>query len=163
MDWNDTPEQTAFRQRVKALIAEEFPDYYRRRLADGLEDPGSWIGDRNSDDEEQRQAAVAWGDAISKHGWFAPQWPTEYGGGGLSPMEQFIYNMELAKAAAPTVGGAGVSLLGRTLIVHGTDEQKASLLPKISFPVKTVWTQGYSEPGAGSDLASLQTRAVLRR
>ena len=160
MDWNDTPEQAAFRERVKALIADDFPDYYRRRLAEGLEDPASWIGDRNSGEGERREAAVAWGKAISQHGWFAPQWPTEYGGGGLSPMEQFIYNMELAEAAAPTVGGSGVSLLGPTLIVHGTDEQKESLLPAI-LSGETVWAQGYSEPGAGSDLASLQTRAVL--
>ena len=160
MDWADTPDQAAFRQQVKDVIEAKLPGYYKRQLELGLEDPQGWIGDRNSEDAEVSGAAVEWGDAISGEGWFAPHWPKEYGGAGLSPMEQFIYNMEMAEAGAPTVGGGGVSLLGPTIIVHGTDEQKAKYLSGI-LSGETVWAQGYSEPGAGSDLGSLQTRASL--
>ena len=160
MDWADTPDQAAFRQQVKDVIDAKLPGYYKRQLEMGLEDPQGWIGDRNSDDSEVSSAAVEWGDAIAGEGWFAPHWPKEYGGAGLSPMEQFIYNMEMAEAGAPTVGRGGVSLLGPTIIVHGTDEQKAKYLSGI-LSGETVWAQGYSEPGAGSDLGSLQTRAAL--
>ena len=160
MDWADTPEQAEFRQQVRGVIEAKLPGHYKDLLAQGLEDPSGWIGDRNSDDEALRDAAVEWGDAISAEGWFAPHWPKEYGGAGLSPMEQFIYNMEMAEAGAPSVGGGGVSLLGPTIIVHGTDEQKAKHLSGI-LSGEVVWAQGYSEPGAGSDLGSLQTRAAL--
>ena len=160
MDWADTPEQATFRQQVRGVIEAKLPGHYKDLLAQGLEDPQGWIGDRNSDNEALRDAAVEWGDAISAEGWFAPHWPKEYGGAGLSPMEQFIYNMEMAEAGAPSVGGGGVSLLGPTIIVHGTDEQKAKHLSGI-LSGEVVWAQGYSEPGAGSDLGSLQTRAAL--
>ncbi len=160
MDWSDTPEQAEFRQRVKDVIDAKLPAYYKGLLEKGLEDPGGWIGDRNSDDEEQRSAAVEWGESMSAEGWFAPHWPAEYGGAGLTPMEQFIYNMEMAEAGAPSVGGGGVSLLGPTIIVHGRDDQKQKYLSGI-LSGEIVWAQGYSEPGAGSDLGSLQTRATL--
>ena len=160
MDWSDTPEQAEFRQRVKDVIDAKLPAYYKDLLDKGLEDPGGWIGDRNSDDEEQRSAAVEWGESMSAEGWFAPHWPAEYGGAGLTPMEQFIYNMEMAEAGAPSVGGGGVSLLGPTIIVHGRDDQKQKYLSGI-LSGEIVWAQGYSEPGAGSDLGSLQTRATL--
>ena len=158
MDWDDTAEQAAFRREVRALIDERLPAYYRRRRDEGT--AGDWVADRRSDDAERTQAAEDWGAAVSERGWFAPQWPKEFGGGGLTPMEQFIFNQELAQAGAPRVGGSGVSLLGPTLIVHGTDEQRRQYLPKI-LSGDVVWAQGYSEPGAGSDLASLQTRAIL--
>ena len=158
MDWDDTPEQAAFRQQVSTLIKDRLPAYYRRLSDEG--DSGNWITDRKSDDPEQRQAADDWGAAVAERGWSAPQWPKEYGGGGLSPMEQFIFNQELAIAGAPTVGGYGVSLLGPTLVVHGSEEQRREYLPKI-LSGEVSWAQGYSEPGSGSDLASLQTRAVL--
>ncbi len=158
MDWDDTAEQAAFRSEVKALIEERLPPYYRLRREEGT--AGNWVADRRSDDPERTQAAEDWRAAVSERGWFAPQWPAEFGGGGLTPMEQFIFSQELARAGAPTVGGSGVSLLGPTLIVHGTDEQKRQYLPKI-LSGDVVWAQGYSEPGAGSDLASLQTRAIL--
>ena len=69
--------------------------------------------------------------ALSEKGWVAPAWPKEYGGAGLTVMEQFIFNQEMAEADAPSVGGMGVSMLGPTLIVHGSDEQKAEHLPRI--------------------------------
>ncbi len=161
MDWSDTPDQAAFRQEVKALVDEHLPALYRRMRDEGIEEgyEGGWIADRVSDDTERKGAAEDWTDAVSDRGWFAPHWPEEYGGAGLSPMEQFIYNQELAEAGAPIVGGSGVSLLGPTLIVHGTEEQKEKYLTNI-LSGETVWAQGYSEPGAGSDLGSLQTRAI---
>ncbi|MFN8639122.1 MAG: acyl-CoA dehydrogenase family protein [Dehalococcoidia bacterium] len=88
-----------------------------------------------------------------------PHWPKQYGGAGLTVMEQFIFNQEMTEANAPAVGGMGVSMLGPTLIVHGTDEQKQEHLPRI-LSGEVAWAEGYSEPGSGSDLASLQTRAV---
>jgi alkylation response protein AidB-like acyl-CoA dehydrogenase len=83
----------------------------------------------------------------------------EYGGAGLSVMEQFIFNSEMSEARAPRPGGIATMFAGPTLIVHGTEEQKSKYLPEI-LQGDTIWCQGYSEPGSGSDLASLQTRAI---
>ncbi len=151
MDWNDNDEQAAFRAEVQDVIQTKLPARY--------ENGGDWEIDRVDEREEVRQAANDWAAALSEKGWVAPAWPKEYGGAGLSPMEQFIFKAEMALANAPGVGGQGVSQLGPTLIVHGTEEQKAEHLPKI-LSGEVNWRQGYSEPGAGSDLASLQTRAV---
>ena len=151
MDWNDNDEQAAFRAEVQNLIQAKLPSRY--------ENGGDWEIDRVDERAEVRQAANDWAAALSDKGWVAPAWPKEYGGAGLSPMEQFIFKAEMALANAPGVGGQGVSQLGPTLIVHGTEEQKAEHLPKI-LSGEVNWRQGYSEPGAGSDLASLQTRAV---
>ena len=100
-----------------------------------------------------------WRKALSSRGWVAPAWPKEYGGAGLDTMQQFIMNEEFAESGALNVGGIGVTMVGPTLIVHGTDEQKKEHLPGI-LAGRLQWCQGCSEPGAGSDLASLQTRAV---
>jgi alkylation response protein AidB-like acyl-CoA dehydrogenase len=152
MDWQDTPEQASFRAQVRDLIETRLPQRYR----DG---EGDWEHDRKSEDGAVRQAAIDWGNALSEKGWFAPHWPKEYGGGGLSAMEQFIFRQEMATSGAPSVGGMGARQLGSTLIVHGTEEQRREHLPKI-LSGEINWRQGYSEPGSGSDLASLQTRAV---
>ena len=159
MDWNDSPEQAAFRAEVLDLIEQHLPTRYKEQAAAGELRERAWETDRKSSDPAARQAAMAWHQALSERGWVAPHWPKEYGGAGLTPMEQFILNQEIARAGAPGVGGSGVSLLGPTLIVHGTDEQKQRYLPPI-LNAEVTWAQGYSEPGAGSDLASLQTRAV---
>ena len=162
MDWQDTPEQAEFRKQVRELLHQRLPDFYRRMAEEGIDEghEGGWVADRKSGDAQRRDAADAWGAAVSERGWFAPHWPQKYGGAGLSPNEQFILNQEMARAGAPRdVGGDGVSLLGPTLIVHGSEEQRAKYLPRI-LSGETAWVQGYSEPGAGSDLASLQTRAV---
>ncbi len=151
MDWNDSAEQAAFRAEVQDVIETKLPARY--------EHGGDWEIDRVHEDPEARQAASDWAAALSEKGWVAPAWPKQYGGAGLSPMEQFIFKQEMALANAPGVGGQGVSQLGPTLIVHGTEEQKREHLPKI-LSGEVNWRQGYSEPGAGSDLASLQTRAV---
>ena len=159
MDWRDTPEQAAFRSQVQQLVETRLPARYREQAAAGAVRERPWETDRKSADPEVRRAAMQWHGALNEHGWVAPHWPKEYGGAGLTSMEQFILNQELARAGAPSVGGSGVSLLGPTLIVHGTDEQKKKYLPPI-LAAETTWAQGYSEPGAGSDLGSLQTKAV---
>ena len=163
MDWADNEEQAAFRAEVRQVLDTGLPEFYKRlaRGEGGGEEgaAGDWVADRKANDPARNEAAKAWGDALAARGWFAPQWPKEYGGGGLSPMEQFIFRQEIATAGAPTVGGSGVSLLGPTLIVHATEDQRKKYLPGI-LSGEVVFAQGYSEPGSGSDLASLQTRAV---
>lgn len=152
MDWSDSDVQATFRNEVRSVIVDSLPERYQTG-------GGSWEHDRRSENPAAVAAASAWSDALAERGWIAPHWPKEYGGAGLSPMEQFIFKQEMSLAAAPSVGGQGVSQLGPTLIVHGTDEQKAEHLPKI-LSGEVDWRQGYSEPGSGSDLASLQTRAI---
>ena len=157
MDWNDTEEQAAFRAEVREMLATSLPERYKTPGDMSME--GGWDADRKSDDPDRVEAAKEWASALAERGWIAPHWPKEYGGAGLSPMEQFIYRMEMAEARAPGVGGSGVQMLGPMLIVHGTEEQKQEHLSGI-LSGDVIWAQGYSEPGSGSDLASLQTRAV---
>jgi hypothetical protein len=143
MDFRDTPDEAAFRADVRSFIAEAAPKGQGGRSAD----PFAQEGNR----EFMKK--------LAERKWIAPAWPVEYGGAGMSVMEQFIFNTELAEARAPRPFGIAVGFAGPTLIVHGTEEQKKKYLPEI-LAGDTVWCQGYSEPGAGSDLASLQTRAV---
>jgi alkylation response protein AidB-like acyl-CoA dehydrogenase len=163
MDWSDSPDQATFRGQVKSFIKDRLPEPYRKAAEGGEEDgegfTGGWQADRKSDDQTRRDTAQSWASALAENGWIAPHWPKEYGGAGLTTMEQFIYNQEMAESGAPSVGGMGVSLLGPTLIVHGNDEQKKEHLSKV-LSGEVAWAQGYSEPGAGSDLAGLQTRAT---
>ncbi len=159
MDWSDTAEQATFRTEVRDLITSGLPDRYRAMAASGDGGFGSWQEDRVSENDAHRKDASDWAAALSEKGWIAPHWPEEYGGASMGAMEQFIFNQEMAASGAPNVGGSAVSMLGPVLIIHGTDAQKAEHLPKI-LSGDAVWAQGYSEPGSGSDLASLQTRAV---
>ena len=159
MDWNDTPEQADFRSEVRALIEQRLPQRYRDAAARGGLAERAWENDRKSDDPVARAAAMDWHAALAERSWVAPHWPKEYGGGGLSAAEQFVLNQEMARAGSPGVGGSGLAMLGPTLILHGTEEQRKTYLPPI-LAGEATWAQGYSEPGAGSDLASLQTRAV---
>jgi alkylation response protein AidB-like acyl-CoA dehydrogenase len=162
MDWNDSDEQGRFRSEVRTFLGERLPERYRR-IAAGEDDSGGegggWQNDRVADDPAAREAALAWSGALGEKRWAAPAWPKEYGGAGLSPFEQFIFNQEMARAGAPGLNGQGLGMLGPMLIVHGSDEQKQEHLPKM-LTGEVVWAQGYSEPGSGSDLAALQTRAV---
>ena len=159
MDWRDTEEQQRFRADVRSLIAERLPGRYVELARRGAMPERAWENDRKSDDAQAQRAAGDWHAALAERRWVAPHWPAEYGGGGLGPMEQFILNQELAESGAPSVGGSGVQMLGPTLIMHGSEEQKAQYLPPI-LNAEATWAQGYSEPGSGSDLASLTTRAV---
>ncbi|MFE5617979.1 acyl-CoA dehydrogenase family protein [Streptomyces sp. NPDC056463] len=103
---------------------------------------------------------LSWERHLAAHGWTCIGWPTEYGGRGASIEEQIAFHEEYALADAPArVNHIGEQLLGPTLIDHGTEEQKARFLPPIRA-VEELWCQGYSEPGAGSDLAAVRTRAV---
>jgi len=162
MDWADTTEQGAFRADVRKFIDERLPALYKQRVAEarhhGLEG-GDWQEDFANGGPEEQAAAKAWAEALAERGWAAPHWPTEYGGASLTAMEQFIFNAEMAEAAAPMVGGPGLSLLGPTMLVHGSEEQKKRFLAP-TLRGEYLWAQGFSEPGAGSDLASLQARAL---
>ncbi len=142
MEFHDSPEEAAFRQEVRAFVAAEAPK----------PDPGA-------SPEGARERYKGWSKKLASRGWIAPAWPKEYGGADMSVIEQFIFNSELAEARAPRMGGIATGFVGPTLIVHGTDKQKEDFIPGI-LSGDDVWCQGYSEPGAGSDLASLQTRAV---
>lgn len=111
--------------------------------------------------DEAFEDAKKFNAALAKRGWIAPAWPKEYGGLAANVKEQMVFNEEFGYYGAPDTGtrGFGVGMIGPTLIIHGTAEQKKRYLPRITSG-EDIWCQGYSEPGAGSDLASLQTRAV---
>ena len=162
MDWNDTPEHAAFRNDVRTFIAERLPQRYQRD-AEGFPSDNDWLEDRKSGIPELQREDAAWFAALAEKGWVAPHWPKEYGGAGLRPTEQFLFNLEMTDAEVPTAKAApqvpGVALLGPTLMIHGTEEQKRQHIPKI-LSGEVFWAQGYSEPGAGSDLSSLSTRAT---
>jgi alkylation response protein AidB-like acyl-CoA dehydrogenase len=161
MDWADTTEQAAFRQEVRKFIDDSLPAYYKKQAEEGgvLGGEGGWQTDRFLGSPEAKAAALEWEGKVAGRGWVAPHWPKEYGGAGLTSMEQFILKQEMAETGAPDVGGQGVAMLGPTIIAHGTEEQKQKFLPA-TLNCEMVWCQGYSEPGAGSDLASLQTRGI---
>ncbi len=148
MDMKFGAKEEGLRQEVKSFLDDQL----------GKKDgPGQW-GERG---EEDFQKAVAFNQELGKRGWIAPAWPKEYGGLGASIYEQIVFNEEFGYRGAPDTGtrGFGVGMIGPTLIIHGSDEQKAKYLPRITSG-EDIWCQGYSEPGSGSDLASLQTRAV---
>jgi alkylation response protein AidB-like acyl-CoA dehydrogenase len=149
MDLRDTPEEAAWRQEVRAFIDKELPQRFKDEPMDPEEAAALW-GDPDM---------MAWRSKLAERGWIAPSWPKEYGGAAFTLMQQFIMGEEMAEAYAPSVGGAGISMVGPTLIAHGTEEQKKEFLPKI-LSGETFFCQGFSEPEAGSDLASLRTRAV---
>ena len=148
MDFRDSPEDAAFRKEVREFVARELPD--------GLTQPddailGVGVGEDLRD--------LEWLKKLATRGWVAPAWPTEYGGAGLSVTKQFVYNEELALARAPRPNFLGIGLIGPTIIVHGREDQQRDWLSGI-LSGDVYWCQGFSEPSSGSDLASLQTKAV---
>jgi alkylation response protein AidB-like acyl-CoA dehydrogenase len=148
MDFVDNPEEATFRKEVKTFIETQAP-----KPAKGMSGEEALVANW---DENQ-----AWFKRLGEKGWIAPAWPTEYGGAGLTTMQQFVLNEELAlhRVPRPMHLIIGLGMAGPTIIVHGTEEQKKKYLPGI-INGTDIWCQGYSEPGSGSDLASLQTRAV---
>ncbi|MBM4414874.1 MAG: hypothetical protein FJ035_01080 [Chloroflexi bacterium] len=162
MDWNDTPEQAAFREEVRQYVQSALPQYYKDQIANRhtQENPeAGWQFDMMHGSDSAKAAAHQWMEALNARGWSAPSFPASFGGAGLSTIEQFILKQELARVDAPEVGGAHLMQIGPTLLVHGTEEQKQRFLPP-TLAGEILWAQGFSEPGAGSDLASLQCRAV---
>jgi hypothetical protein len=165
VNWEDSPEEAAFRREVRAFIGVRFPAGYVPDHKDehSMEPEDvwgyNWPVDRVSADPARRDGARQWAKALADMGWITPHWPLAYGGAGLSPLLEFVLQEEMMRARVPTVNGIGAFLLGPTLLAHGTGEQKAEHLPRIARGEAT-WAQGFSEPGAGSDLASLRTRAV---
>jgi alkylation response protein AidB-like acyl-CoA dehydrogenase len=148
MNFKDNPDEAAFRAEVREFIDKELPSSAKDPA---LVETGMYRGAFERMRETRKK--------LSERGWIAPAWPKEYGGASLSVMQQFIMNEEVAENRVPPVGGMGVSMVGPTLITHGNDEQKKEHLSRI-LSGEVQWCQGFSEPGSGSDLASLQTRAV---
>ena len=147
MQLRDSPEEAAFREEVRAWLADNLTDDLRGRR-----------GGAARFEEWGRE----WSRNLGEAGYAALTWPKEYGGGGAPYSHQAILLEELARSQAPGhIGVIGLGMAGPTIIVHGTDEQKARYLPKI-LSAEEIWCQGFSEPGAGSDLASVRTRADLR-
>ena len=132
----------------------------RAFLKDNIKEEDASGGFMNRTDESFEDAKK-FNAELGKRGWIAPAWPKEYGGLGASIYEQMVFNEEFGYYGAPDTGtrGFGVGMIGPTLIIHGNEDQKKRYLPRITSG-EDIWCQGYSEPGAGSDLASLQTRAV---
>jgi len=163
MDFNDTPEEAVFRKEVREFLEKEYPPELAGRGVRGARRADS-DGDGGGEGEglfraKETPPLTRWREALAARGWVAPAWPKEYGGAGLDIKRQFILNEEFAEFGAMNVGGFGVMMLGPTLIVHGTEEQKREHLPNI-LNGTVQWCQGWSEPNAGSDVASVQTRAV---
>ncbi len=141
------PEAEVYREKVQAFLAEKLPE--------------DWAGVGRLEGDAITEFVTWWRGVLYESGYLAPGWPTEYGGGGLSALEQVIIAEEFAKAGVPTGGPNdvfGIQMLGNTLLLWGTEEQKRHYLPRI-LSGEDKWCQGYSEPNAGSDLGSLALRA----
>jgi alkylation response protein AidB-like acyl-CoA dehydrogenase len=146
MEFGFSPQEEAFRREVRAFLDREIPAEREAEI-------------EMLSDEEYWEFGKSFLKKLAQRGWATPAWPREYGGAGLSIMEQLVYNEEMAYRGAPLINGPGIGLAGPLIILHGNEEQKRRHLPGIAAG-ETFWCQGFSEPGAGSDLASLQTRAI---
>jgi alkylation response protein AidB-like acyl-CoA dehydrogenase len=144
MDLTFTPQEEAFRDEVRRFLADQLP----RRIADKVR-TGKHLA--KADTEE-------WHAILNARGWLAGHWPEQYGGPGWSTVQKFIFDNECALAHAPRILPFGLGMLGPVLIKYGSEAQKRRWLPRI-LDGSDWWCQGYSEPGAGSDLASLKTSA----
>ena len=140
-----SPAEIAFQQEVRTFIAENYPENLR-----SVQDEGHDLS---------KEDFLSWHRILAKKGWIAPAWPVEYGGTGWTATERFIWSEELAAADCVGTMPFGLSMVGPVIYTFGTPEQKAKFLPGI-LSGDDWWCQGYSEPGAGSDLASLRTKAV---
>ena len=146
MDLSVSQELQDFRKKVRAFLRESLtPELIR-------------AGRRATSIFPDFEASMQWQKVLHEKGWVAPDWPTEYGGAGWSAQQVSVFQEECIAASAPVLYPMGINMLGPVLMHYGTDNQKAELIPGI-LSGEDFWCQGYSEPGAGSDLASLQTRA----
>ena len=137
-------EEVAFREEVRTAFRDEFPEDIRSK-----KDLGA---------ELEREDLVRFMKWLHERGWAGVNWPVEYGGTGWSPVQKYIFATEMAEADAPTIVPFGLSMVGPVVYTFGNEEQKERFLPDI-LESNVWWCQGYSEPGSGSDLASLKTRA----
>ncbi|MEO1204097.1 MAG: acyl-CoA dehydrogenase family protein [Pseudomonadota bacterium] len=144
MNLEFSADELAFRDEVREKLAANYPDDIRNKQDNGVE-----LG---------RDDYVRWQKALYKLGWIAPNYPVEYGGTGWTPVQKYIFETELARINAPRVIPFGISMVGPVIYTFGSEVQKERFLPDI-LQSNVWWCQGYSEPGAGSDLASLKTRA----
>ncbi|MNQ52224.1 Acyl-CoA dehydrogenase [compost metagenome] len=145
MDIHFTPEEIEFRQEVRAFLKEKLPAELAQRGIHGK--------------SISKADHVAWMRTLNEKGWLAASWPVEYGGTGWSVVQKHIFDEEYSRSGAPRIVPFGINMVGPVIIKFGTPEQKAHFLPRI-LACEDWWCQGYSEPGAGSDLASLKTRAI---
>ncbi len=145
MELNFTPEEEAFRAEVQTFLKDKLP----ARIANKVK-----AGQRLSKDDQSE-----WHALLNERGWYANHWPQAWGGPGWTPVQKFIFDNECALAGGPRIVPFGVNMLGPVLIKYGNEAQKRYWLPRILSGADW-WCQGYSEPGAGSDLASLKTTAV---
>lgn len=136
----------AFQEEVRAFIRQHLPDDVAERQR-----RSSFIGNLN--DEKN------WARLLSEQGWSTPRWPVEYGGTGWTPLQHFLFEQEMTEADAPKLMMPGVAMVGPVIYAFGSEAQKSKFLPSIRTGEYS-WCQGFSEPGAGSDLASLRTTAV---
>jgi alkylation response protein AidB-like acyl-CoA dehydrogenase len=145
MDLTYTGDDLAFRDQVRAFLEAELPADLRHKVHNHLR--------LHKDDY------VRWHRILARQGWVAPAWPREYGGPGWTPVQRHIFEEECARAGTPPVLPFGVNMVAPVIMAFGSPEQKSYYLPRI-LSCEDWWCQGYSEPGAGSDLASLKTTAV---
>lgn len=152
MDFRFSAQDEAFRQELRAWLEKNRP-----AQRSGDDDHADFMHEGSKDDWQRR---LQWHRKMHSGGWVGLSWPKEYGGRGATLTQQLIYNEEMAAANTPQlVNGLGIMLVGPTIIHWGTEEQKQRYVPKI-LSGEEIWCQGYSEPGSGSDVASLQTRAI---
>jgi alkylation response protein AidB-like acyl-CoA dehydrogenase len=144
MDLQFTKEELAFRDEVRAFIEANVPADARRKVLEGL--------------EVSRDDTVRWQQILHRKGWGGPNWPKEFGGTGWDPIHQFVFEEESAAAGAPYLLPFGLKMVGPVIMRFGNPAQQQRFLPRI-LSGEDWWCQGYSEPGSGSDLASLKTRA----
>ncbi len=145
MNLQESPELQSFREEVRAFLADNLPPDIKQKME---------MGQSLKKDDYQR-----WMKILAGRGWLAAGWPEEHGGPGWTPAQRYIYDEEYGRHSCPRVLPFGVTMVGPVIIAFGNEEQKAEYLPKIANS-DVWWCQGYSEPGAGSDLASLKTKAV---
>ncbi|MDN6860151.1 acyl-CoA dehydrogenase family protein [Pseudomonas sp. CAN2814] len=145
MDIRFTPEEQAFREEVRAFLRAELPEALAARIREGK--------------RLNKQDQVFWMRKLSARGWLAPGWPVEHGGTGWNSVQKQIFEEECFAAGAPRALPFGLNMVAPVIMKFGSEQQKAHYLPRI-LDCQDWWCQGYSEPGAGSDLASLKTRAV---
>ncbi len=141
-----SPDDEAFRGEVRAFVQAQLPATIRRKVELGL--------------RLEHADYVTWFNLLEARGWLTPGWPVEHGGPGWTHVQRYIFDEETLLGGAPRLIASGIQMLGPVLIRYGTPEQKARYLPDIRAS-RTWWAQGFSEPGSGSDLASLRSTGVL--